>query len=80
MDLVQIGDTIIPRRNIKSDNAQWKSRFEFTSVSSGKKYIIAQRKTTEEWSCSCWQWRKKRTCKHLKELGLVNSRDPVRGI
>lgn len=80
MDLIQVGDTILPRDSIMNDNKQWKDRFIFTSPSSGKDYTIARRKTTDEWSCSCWAWRKKRTCKHLRALGLEKSREGIREI
>ena len=55
------------------DNKQYTNRFEIRSSSSDKLYVIAQRKSDEEWCCGCpgWVFKKKgleRNCKHLKTL------------
>jgi hypothetical protein len=56
------GLTVLP------DNAQWKNRFEIESQSSNSIYIIAQRKTSDEWACSCRGWIRYRKCKHLTAI------------
>ena len=55
------------------DNKQYTNRMEIRSSSSNKLYVIAQRKSDEEWCCGCpgWVFKKKgqeRNCKHLKTL------------
>ena len=63
----------IPNGTALEDNAQYTNRFEIASESSNRLYVVAQNKTTGEWSCSCPGWiikkaGKERTCKHLKAL------------
>jgi hypothetical protein len=50
------------------DNAVWTNRFQIVSPSSGKRYIIAQRKTDNVWGCECVGWIHHRKCKHLKDV------------
>jgi len=55
------------------DNGQYTNRMEIRSSSSDKLYIVAQRKSDDEWCCGCpgWIFKKKgqeRNCKHLKVL------------
>jgi hypothetical protein len=55
------------------DNSQYTNRFEISSESSSRVYVVAQNKGTGEWSCSCPGWiikrpGKERNCKHLKAL------------
>jgi len=55
------------------DNATYTNRFEISSESSNRLYVVAQSKATGDWGCSCPGWcikraGKERTCKHLKAL------------
>lgn len=55
------------------DNSQYTNRFEISSETSSRVYVVAQNKGTGDWSCSCPGWvikraGKERTCKHLKAL------------
>lgn len=55
------------------DNSSHTSRFEISSESSNRIYVVAQAKSTGEWQCSCPGWcikraGKERNCKHLKAL------------
>lgn len=59
----EIGSGLMP------DNDQWKNRFTVPSTSKpGEVYTVAQRHGDESWGCSCWAWRRKRTCKHLDHV------------
>jgi hypothetical protein len=58
------------------DNSQWENRFEIKSESSGRVYIVAQHKALRYWGCSCPAWRTRRTCKHLKAIGLPVGQKP----
>ena len=63
----------IPCGTALADNQLYTNRFEIASESSDRLYIVAQNKTTGEWSCSCPGWiikrpGKERTCKHLKAI------------
>ena len=60
----------LPKSDILADNAQWQNRFQVRSQSSGNVYIIAQRKTSHSWGCSCRGWIRWRNCKHLKACGI----------
>jgi hypothetical protein len=67
----------LPRGAVKlPDNKQWTNRFEIKSESSGRVYIVAQNKAKGHWGCSCPSWRTRRTCKHLKALGLPELEEP----
>ena len=58
------------------DNDQWENRFEIKSESSNRIYIVAQHKRLRYWGCSCPAWRTRRTCKHLKSIGLPGNERP----
>jgi len=59
----EIGSGLMP------DNAQWTNRFTVPSTSKfGEVYVVAQRQGDHSWGCSCWAWRRKRTCKHLDRV------------
>jgi hypothetical protein len=60
----------IPKDASLPDNGTHTNRFEIKSASSDRKYIIAQKKATGSWGCSCPGWIRNRNCKHLKALGL----------
>jgi hypothetical protein len=76
-----MGGEILP------DNKQYTNRFEIRSSSSDKLYVIAQRKSDEEWCCGCPGWvftkaGRERNCKHLKTLrplleGVQHSRPSI---
>ena len=68
-----MSNIIIPNGHALPDNAQYTNRFEIPSEKSDKLYVIAQNKSTGEWSCGCLGWiikkpGKERTCKHLRAL------------
>jgi len=56
------------------DNSQYTNRLEIKSESSNRIYIVAQRISDKEWTCSCPGWIRarnghlNRTCKHLKAI------------
>ena len=58
------------------DNDQWENRFEIHSESSDRVYTIAQHKKKRHWGCSCPAWRIRRSCKHLKTIGLPCNETP----
>lgn len=53
------------------ENASWKNRFEIKSATSNRLYVVAQRKTSGEWCCSCPGWIRHRHCKHLRTIATV---------
>jgi hypothetical protein len=67
----------LPRGAVRlPDNKQWTNRFEIKSESSDRVYTVAQNKAKGHWGCSCPSWRTRRTCKHLKALGLPELEEP----
>jgi hypothetical protein len=50
------------------------NRFQIASASSERVYVVAQRKTSGQWGCSCPGaiYHKSHTCKHLRALGLAS--------
>lgn len=59
---------------VMPDNAQYKNRFQIKSESSNRLYVVAQKKSSLGWCCSCPGWISRRDCKHLKSLQpLLNS-------
>lgn len=63
----------IPGTTALVDNATHENRFEITSESSSRVYVVARSKNDGEWQCSCPGWiikkpGKERTCKHLKAM------------
>lgn len=58
----RIGAVLLP------DNQQWTNRIEIKSSSSTRLYVVAQRKTSGEWACSCPGWKRYRYCKHLSAM------------
>lgn len=74
----------IPGGTAIEDNSTYTNRFEIASETSSNLYIVAQNKSTGEWSCSCRGWiikkpGKPRTCKHLQALLpiLVEAQSPA---
>lgn len=59
-----------PESELLPDTSQWHNRFTYPSESTDVAYVVAQNRTTGAWGCSCPRWRFKRTCKHLRNLGL----------
>ena len=66
------------------DNNQYKNRFNIKSESSNRLYVVAQRLSDGEWTCSCPGWiiAKKghngRTCKHIKTLApMLNAVEEI---
>jgi hypothetical protein len=57
------------------DSPQWLTRFELTSSSSGKKYILGQKGDDGTLGCSCTGWTRHRKCKHtaavLEKIGAA---------
>lgn len=63
------------------DTDQWVHRFEIRSESSDRLYVVAKRRTTGEWGCSCMGWKRTRNCKHLRAVSPVTRQiDAVDGI
>lgn len=58
------------------DNSQWQNRFEITSETSDRIYVVSQNKKNKHWGCSCPSYRVRRTCKHLDALGLPGHERP----
>lgn len=61
------------------DNRTHFNRFQIRSSTSKRLYILAQRRSTQNWECSCPKWRFKlksgrRSCKHLSALNLPADR------
>lgn len=50
------------------DSDQWFNRFEISSTSSNRRYVIAQRRSDDVWGCSCPGWRNRRYCKHVTDV------------
>lgn len=50
------------------DNQQYTNRFEIISETSDRVYVIAQRKRSGQWCCSCPGWIRHRHCKHLDAI------------
>jgi hypothetical protein len=61
---------IAPGAVMLPDNDQWTNRFEIRSESSNRVYTVSQHKTKKHWGCSCPGWRTRRSCKHLKAVGV----------
>lgn len=58
----------IPGAVMLPDNQQWQNRFEVKSETSTRLYTVAQNKATGRFGCSCFGWKRWRTCKHLDAL------------
>jgi hypothetical protein len=76
---------LIAERNrvtLLPDGEQWVNRIQVRSESSNRLYIVAQRKTTGEWSCGCPGWKAHRNCKHLKNMVpiLIAAAKPAPGV
>ena len=56
--------------NALPDNATHTNRMEIRSESSGRVYVVAQRKRDHSWGCSCPGWIRHRKCKHLVTIGV----------
>ena len=48
-----------------SENATHEHRINVHSGSSSRVYIVARRKSSGSWECSCMGWIRHRHCKHL---------------
>jgi hypothetical protein len=59
----RVGAELLP------DNEQWECRMEIRSASSSRLYVVARRKSSGEWGCSCPGWKSRRYCKHLSLMG-----------
>jgi hypothetical protein len=81
--LAKIDSPIVLRKPAGSvalpDNDQWTNRFEIKSESSNRVYIVAQNKKKKHFGCSCPGYKRHRTCKHLKTIGLPTNELPFTG-
>jgi hypothetical protein len=59
-----------------TDSPGWQNSVGIPSESSNALYVIAQRKTSRGWGCSCRGWIRHRHCKHLKALQLPAGEKP----
>lgn len=67
----------IPRSAVMlPNNDQWENRFEIRSESSNRVYVVAQNIKRRHWGCSCPSYRVRRTCKHLRAIGLPENEAP----
>jgi len=53
---------------VPSENKTHEYRMEIRSGSSDRLYVVARRKGTGGWECSCPGWISHRNCKHLKAM------------
>jgi hypothetical protein len=64
--LSRMGATALP------ETEGYSNRFQIASASSSRLYVVAQRKTSGAWGCSCpGAIHHGHRCKHLKALGLT---------
>lgn len=69
--------TIYIRKDLSlPDTDHWQLRFTVESETSERLYTIAQHKTKKHWGCTCPGWKRHRTCKHLKALGIPGKETP----
>lgn len=66
----------IPADVVLPDKGQYQFRFEVRSETSNSIYTIAQHKTGKWWACSCFGWRRHRSCKHLRALNIPGHNTP----
>jgi hypothetical protein len=66
----------IPNDVALPDKGEWQYRFNIKSESSNRLYVIAQHKEKKHWGCSCPSWITRRSCKHLKEMGIPTNSIP----
>jgi hypothetical protein len=59
-----------------ADKPGWTNSVGIPSQSSDALYVIAQRKTSRGWGCSCRGWIRHRHCKHLEALRLPANERP----
>lgn len=52
---------------------QWENRIEIRSQTSSNIYVVARRKSTGLYECSCPGWKSRRNCKHLREMNLATT-------
>lgn len=61
----RLGATLLP------DGKTHQNRLEIRSETSSRLYVVAQRKVTGAWECSCPGWISRRKCKHLTTMRPV---------
>jgi hypothetical protein len=66
----------IPADIALPDKGQWQFRFEVRSETSDSVYVVAQNKSGKWWGCSCFGWRRYRTCKHLAANNIPGHHTP----
>lgn len=59
-----------------ADSPGWQFSIGVQSESSNRMYVVAQRKTTKGWGCSCRGWIRHRHCKHLAAMQLPANERP----
>jgi len=75
-------DTNLPVLHIPSngrkveDKPGWTNSIGIPSESSNRMYVVAQRKTSRGWGCSCRGWIGHRHCKHLDAMSLPAGERP----
>lgn len=58
------------------DDKVWENKFQIRSESSNRLYTVSQNIKGRFWGCSCPAWRTRRSCKHLRAIGLPENMIP----
>ncbi len=68
-------DSRLPKPPPDNDKV-WENKFFVKSESSDNLYVVSQNIKGRWWGCSCPSWKVRRTCKHLKAIGLPENEVP----
>ena len=71
---------VLPQALIADEpGSKWINRIRISSETSMAVYIVSQDRDTKSWACSCpgWSMSRRRSCKHLAQLGLPAHEQPL---